>query len=168
MTANYISEVIAVNNHEFLVLERDGNFPLPNDPPAAFKRAYRVDISGATDVSDPANSISGKLFNGKILEIAALDNDSAFAAVTPVRKTLAADIIAEAPGYPHVKTEGIALVSKNILAVSINDDFGVVDDNVGNDIPKYVPLYFPKPVIDKGEVYFKRLDDYRNNVTTSK
>jgi hypothetical protein len=44
---NGINEMVAVNRHQFLVLERDGNAGLE----AAFKKIFLVDISGATDVS---------------------------------------------------------------------------------------------------------------------
>jgi len=44
--ANGISEILAVNDHEFLVLERDSK----GGKEAEFKRIIRIDLSGATDV----------------------------------------------------------------------------------------------------------------------
>lgn len=44
------SEMLALNDHEFLVLERDGK-GLGDGSNAALKQIYKVDISGATDVS---------------------------------------------------------------------------------------------------------------------
>jgi len=44
------SELLALNDHEFLVLERDGK-GLGDDSSAVVKRLYKVDIAGATDVS---------------------------------------------------------------------------------------------------------------------
>jgi hypothetical protein len=47
------SELLALNSHEFLVLERDGK-GLGDDSSAVVKRLYKIDIAGATDVSDLA------------------------------------------------------------------------------------------------------------------
>jgi hypothetical protein len=46
-----VSEIVAVNEHEFLVDERDGK-GLGDDSTAAYKRIYHVDFSGAADVSN--------------------------------------------------------------------------------------------------------------------
>lgn len=46
-----ISDIVAINDHEFLVDERDGK-GLGDNSVAAFKRLYRIDLSGAADVSD--------------------------------------------------------------------------------------------------------------------
>jgi len=43
------SEILALNSHEFLVLERDGK-GLGDDSKAVVKRLYKIDIAGATDV----------------------------------------------------------------------------------------------------------------------
>lgn len=42
-----VSEVLAVNDHEFLVLERDGKAGLE----AAFKKVFHIDLANATDAS---------------------------------------------------------------------------------------------------------------------
>jgi hypothetical protein len=49
------SELLAINSHEFLVLERDGK-GLGDDSTAVVKRLYKIDIAGAIDVS----AISGE------------------------------------------------------------------------------------------------------------
>jgi hypothetical protein len=41
-----VNEILAINDHEFLVLERDGTFG-----DQGFKKVFKVDITGATDVS---------------------------------------------------------------------------------------------------------------------
>lgn len=43
------SEILAINDHEFLVLERDGK-GLGDGSKAVVKRVYKIDISGATDI----------------------------------------------------------------------------------------------------------------------
>lgn len=44
--SNGISEIVAVNDHEFLVLERDGRAGTS----AVFKKIFKIDIAGATDI----------------------------------------------------------------------------------------------------------------------
>jgi hypothetical protein len=44
--ANGVSEILVVNDHEFLVLERDGEA----GNKAKFKRLFKIDISNATDI----------------------------------------------------------------------------------------------------------------------
>jgi hypothetical protein len=51
------SEILAINNHEFLVLERDGK-GLGDGSSAVVKRLYKIDLDGATDIG-PLN-ISGQ------------------------------------------------------------------------------------------------------------
>ncbi|MDI7776142.1 esterase-like activity of phytase family protein [Asticcacaulis sp. EMRT-3] len=46
-----LNEILAVNDHQFLVLERDGK-GLGNESKAAFKRLYLIDLASAQDVSD--------------------------------------------------------------------------------------------------------------------
>jgi hypothetical protein len=159
---NFISDIVAVSNTEFLVLERDGNFPLAGNPASAFKRVYRINVSGASDVSDPSNSVTGMLINGKTLEVAAADNEAGFNALKPVDKSLAVDLIAAFPNFPHDKTEGLALIGKDFIAVSNDDDFGVVDDGAGSFIPKYLPLFNPTKVIDHGVTYFVKIPSTSN------
>ena len=46
------SEILAINDHEFLVLERDNRSWLAAEPQAPTRKwIYRIDIAGATDVS---------------------------------------------------------------------------------------------------------------------
>ena len=50
-TKTTISEIVAVNNHEFLVDERDSK-GLGDDSQAVFKKLYKIDLANAFDVSD--------------------------------------------------------------------------------------------------------------------
>jgi hypothetical protein len=66
------SEILAINNHQFLVDERDGkglgDKPLPTDKPskAEVKKLYLIDLNGAQDVSGVSGDLSkyavGKTF----------------------------------------------------------------------------------------------------------
>jgi hypothetical protein len=50
-----VSEILAINGHEFLVDERDGK-GLGDGSAAAVKQLFRIDLSGATDVSQIAGA----------------------------------------------------------------------------------------------------------------
>ncbi len=72
-----VSEILAINDHEFLVLERDNRSQLkPGDPQDPTRKTiYRIDLDGATDVSStPVLPATGG-------ELAALG-------IKPVTKTL--------------------------------------------------------------------------------
>ena len=88
------SEILALNDHEFWVLERDGK-GLGDGTSAAVKQIWSVNLTGATDVSN----ISGQ---------------AALLAAAPANKTLVLDIRAalNAAGYADTaipaKLEGLA------------------------------------------------------------
>jgi len=116
------SEILAVNNHQFLVDERDGNGlgdkPLPTDTPSAasVKQLYLIDIDGAQDIS----SVSG----GDL---------SAYA----VKKTLFLDVVSKLNGagidslFIPSKLEGMAFgqdvvidgVTQHTLYLANDNDF---------------------------------------------
>jgi hypothetical protein len=64
-TSNLGSEIAALTPTLFLVDERNGTLPGTG---TAIKKVYRVDIANATDISDPAEGVGGKLIGGKTLE----------------------------------------------------------------------------------------------------
>jgi len=144
------SEIIALSNTEFYVLERAGNFPGNASAPAVYKRVYKINLTGATDVSDPADAEAGKLVNGKTLEQLTVEELTA-AGIVPVSKTLVLDILASVPGYAHDKPEGIALVKENLLAVVNDDDFGVATDGNGGIMQKLLPR---TGQVDRGTMFF--------------
>lgn len=68
-----VCEILAVNDHEFLVIERDNRSNLQTPPQAPTRKTiYRIDLTGATDVSGINSLPAGALPAG----------------VTPVSKTL--------------------------------------------------------------------------------
>ncbi|WP_461052151.1 esterase-like activity of phytase family protein [Spirosoma arcticum] len=147
------SEITAITNTTFLVLERDGEYGTDANKNTLFKRVYKIDLTGATDISDLANSANGKLYGGKTVEelktAAVLQTNG----VTPVSKTLVLDLALEtSPVYPHDKAEGLALISPTLLAVANDDDFGVV--GVGTYTAKLLPA---SNTIDRNRVYFVTL-----------
>ncbi len=144
---NRTSDIAAIDQNHFLIIERDGEMPGDLAKPAMVKRVYRVDLTGATDVSDPANGAEGMLFGGKSLESIA-PADLKAAGIVPVKKELLVDLLAL--GYPHDKPEGIAIVDDHTIAISNDDDFGVTDGPAAKLLPKL-------GTTDFNEVYFVNL-----------
>lgn len=109
-----ISDVVAVNDHEFLVDERDGK-GLGDDSNAVFKRIYRIDLTGATDVS----AISG----------------AAALTARAVPKTLFLDVVQVltnhliAPASIPAKLEGIAFGQDVLRNGSLEHTFYIANDN---------------------------------------
>src|SRR5215475_7506156 len=73
-----VSEILAINDHEFLVVERDNRSNLQTPPSAPTRKTiYKIDINGATDVSEVDSLPAG-----------ALPAD-----IVPVKKTLFIDLL---------------------------------------------------------------------------
>jgi hypothetical protein len=108
---NGVSEIVAVNGQEFLVLERDGRAGTE----AAFKKLFKISIAGATDMSSTTLPQTG-IPNG----------------VTPVTKSLFLDMLDPAYGlaganFPE-KLEGLEFGpnlpdGRHLLLVSVDNDF---------------------------------------------
>ena len=91
-----VCEILAINDHEFLVIERDNRSNLQSPPQAPTrKKIYKIDLTGATDVSGINSLPGGALPVG----------------VVPVTKTLFIDLLApEFNLIPTIaeKIEGLA------------------------------------------------------------
>ncbi len=73
-----VSEILAINNQEFLVIERDNRSNLQSPPQAPTRKTiYKINLTGATDVSGIASLPAGALPTG----------------VIPVSKTLFIDLL---------------------------------------------------------------------------
>ncbi|WP_457130475.1 esterase-like activity of phytase family protein [Mucilaginibacter sp. UYNi724] len=155
ITLTGCSEILAVNATTFLTIERDGLYGGAPTNPSAFKKIFKIDVSNATDISDATNSATGKLYSGKTVEEL---NDAAglqTAGITPVTKTLQLDLLKDLPTvYPHDKAEGITLLKGNILVISNDDDFGVVDNGASGFAQKILPA---TKTVDHNRLYFVKL-----------
>jgi len=153
-TSTAVSEIAALSDTTFLVDERDGNFP----GPGAYKKLFKIDISGATDVG-PASTVPGAtydgtkgglLIGGKTIENLVLGQDTATsqatlaaAKITVASKALFLDVDAlllsldpQARFYSHDKIEGVVALNGGRQVVISNDsDFGI--DGVSNSAPPY-------------------------------
>lgn len=58
-TGSGVSEIVALNDHEFLVDERDGK-GLGDGSTAAVKQIFKIDLAGAQDVSSLSGDLSSK------------------------------------------------------------------------------------------------------------
>ncbi|MBB2891707.1 esterase-like activity of phytase family protein [Flexivirga oryzae] len=148
-----VSEISALNDHQFLVDERDGEME-----PNANKKLYRIDLRGATDVgkfSTVRNSRydavgGGLLVSGHTIEgivgkdaTAAATNDLGAVGIKPVRSSLFLDVAGLVTSidptggfFGHDKIEGVAVVDGGKRVVISNDsDFGI--DGLSNDTAPY-------------------------------
>jgi hypothetical protein len=98
-----VNDILAINDHEFLVLERDNRSLTPTPPNESqspnFKRIYKIDLAkpGLTDVSDVAELPQGALPSS----------------ITPVDKTLFLDLLD--PTYKVSPTQTV----KDVIAEKI-------------------------------------------------
>ncbi len=84
-----VCEILAINDHEFLVIERDNRSNLQTPPQAPTRKTiYKINLNGSTDVSDVESLPAGALPAGtvpvsKTLFINLLDADLNLAATIP-------------------------------------------------------------------------------------
>jgi hypothetical protein len=151
--AGAVSEITALSGTTFLVDERDGGFE-----PNAFKKLFKIDLRGATDVGPRASvhgatydaSKGGLLVGGKSIDAYVGTDDTAKSSadlagvgITPVRKSLDVDLGAlltrldPAGGFfGHDKVEGVATTDGGrTIVVSNDNDFGV--DGITNAAPPF-------------------------------
>ena len=183
-TKTAASEITALSNTMFLVDERDGNYP-----PGAYKKIFKIDITGATDVGPQAavagaaydGSNGGLLIAGKTIEslVKNLDTSASSAVlassgITSVSKSLYTDIDALLTGvdsqgrfFSHDKLEGVAVLNDGATLVISNDsDFGI--DGVTNSTPPFQLHAKVSPVTgqqDDGE--FLVIDSIRSTATVT-
>ncbi|UPW19051.1 esterase-like activity of phytase family protein [Agarivorans sp. TSD2052] len=120
------SEIVALTQNQFLVIERDGGFAgAQGNKQAKYKRIYQIDISQATDVSGNVSAKHGLMFAGKTLEQMSWQALSTHK-IKPLEKTLIYDLLVDMPRpYPHDKLEGLWLRANKQLAVLNDDDFAI-------------------------------------------
>ena len=135
---NSNSGIVALNNHEFYVIERDSKFALKDK--VAQKHIYKVDISGATDLERITNqsivnqnATLGLMINNQTLEQFIATNDAHWdtlhkMGINPASKVLVVDAVSEL-NYPHDKLEGLWLRQDGSLGLLNDDDFAAWSSN---------------------------------------
>lgn len=124
-----ISSLVAINDHEFYVLERNNRgVGVGSDFLTADKEVYKIDISGATDVSN-------------------IDLDAAGAAYTKVTKSgvildLDADTLAALGNKSPEKWEGLAIGPKLadgsfLMLAGTDNDYSVTQNGTGTQFDVY-------------------------------
>lgn len=138
-----ISDIVAVNDHEFLVDERDGK-GLGDNSTAIFKKLFHIDLTGAQDVSllTGADALAPAAV-GKILFLDIVATLNAHGIVSN-------DIPAKLEGVafgPDIDVDG---VSRHTLFVANDNDFvGTVTDSLhpaGIDNPNRFFVFAVDPV----------------------
>ncbi|MDY0052970.1 MAG: esterase-like activity of phytase family protein, partial [Aliarcobacter sp.] len=125
------SEITAIDNDTFLVIERDGKFFQKDN--TAVKNIYKIKLSTGTELENIAlssnmqqDSSVGLTIDGKTLETISAEENGwetlASDGIVPVSKTLIVDMIAEV-AFPHDKMEGLIIFNDSTLGVINDDDF---------------------------------------------
>jgi hypothetical protein len=140
------SDITALGGTRYLVIEHDAL----GQGASRQRKIYRIDLGGATDVSDPQNGAEGLLVNGKTIE-ALTPSELAAAAIRPVTKKLVADLLAL--GYPHDKPEGLVVLSLTEIGVINDDDFGITEGPGHKPVTKMAAPGVP----DRSELWVVRL-----------
>ena len=123
------SEIRAIDEHRFLVDEHNGK---------DVKHVYLIDLRGATDVSDPADSENGLKVNGKAIEENTWE-ELAAAGIKPVSKKLVSDVKKDV-NFQSSKFEGMWVADGGKTLWIINDDdFGIDSTDNYTIVPKRLP-----------------------------
>ncbi|WP_246479725.1 esterase-like activity of phytase family protein [Niveibacterium microcysteis] len=121
-TGSGVSEIVAINDHEFLVDERDGK-GLGDNSSAAVKQFFRIDLAGAQDVS----ALSGDLSSKAVGKTLVLD----FASKLSAAGVKANDIPAKIEGLSFGQDIVVGGETRHTLYVANDNDFlsSVTDSN---------------------------------------
>lgn len=161
---NSNSEITALSDDTFLVIERDGKY-LNFSKKKPQKHIYKIKLSSGTNIEN-ANLTKnmkqdeklGLLIDGKTLEQNVLENgweSLTKQGIIPVQKTLVVDVV-DRLKYAHDKLEGIWLIDENTLGVLNDDDFAI-SANKGKIEQKYLDI--AKKTQDASTLYvIKNLD----------
>jgi hypothetical protein len=133
------SGIVAINDHEFYLIEHDRKFPLQDK--ATKKLIYKIDLSQANNIEDVLSNESikqdenlGLTINGQALEQLIAENEENWQilqemAIKPVKKTLVVDVLTTLD-YPHDKLEGLWLRQDGSLGLLNDDDFAMTDTEI--------------------------------------
>ncbi|MCI4667031.1 MAG: esterase-like activity of phytase family protein [Bacteroidia bacterium] len=180
-----LSGICAISNDKFLVIERDSDYPeVEVDPgkvvistPSEYKTIMEIDLSEATDISDPRNGALGLTYKidiadeDKLGEVKDSNTDIISAGYTieqlkdslglakvgikPVRKRMVYDLLFSEIPYLHDKAEGIAFFPKDSCIAIVNDnDFAIDSDKKRGVFQKLNRM----GEMERTEIYFLKLN----------
>lgn len=142
-----VSDIVAVNDHEFLVDERDGK-GLGDGSNAKVKKLYEIDLSGATDITN---------LSGQAAADAAVNKTQFLDIVSELKTELglsAAQIPSKIEGTAFGQDVMLNGVLTHTLYVSNDNDFVPSDSGpnqffvfgfTNSDLPGFVPQQLPVP-----------------------
>lgn len=154
-----VSEILAINDHQFLVVERDNRSWLAPAPEAPTRKwIYKIDISGATDVSGTAQLPSGALPAGivpaqKSLFINLLDPD--FGLQNRDAKAIAEKIegLAWGPDLPDGRHLLYVISDNDLVPQNPTQIYAFALDAALLETPLNLqPQYLPGPLFPPGQV----------------
>ncbi len=131
-----ISEILAINDHEFLVDEHDGK-GLGDDSAAAFKTVFHVDLAGARDVTGVAGEAN--------------------VAGAAVAKTLFLDLVAMLTSHGiaateiPAKLEGLTFGPDEVIAGERRHTLWVANDN--DFLPTLVDSHHPAGIANPNQFF---------------
>ena len=133
---NSNSDIVALDNDTFLLIERDGSFyaggPTAANPEAQ-KHIYKIKLSTGTELESMSgnglvqNETLGLTIDGKTLEEVVIENSGSWdglasKGIHPVEKELVVDMVQQVE-YSHDKMEGLIVFDHSTLGVLNDDDF---------------------------------------------
>src|SRR5262249_40897310 len=160
-TGTGVSEILAVNEHEFLVDERDGK-GLGDGSAAVVKQIFRIDLAGATDVSlvsGAANlaplAVAKTLFLDVVKALTAAGIASIHSPAKLEGLAFGPDVVLN--GAPH---HTLFVANDNDFLAAVPDKNAVVVDNpnqyfvfafADGDLPGFVPQAFTSDGSDEDD-----------------
>jgi hypothetical protein len=146
-----VNEIVAINDHQFLVIERDNGFSAA----AQIKKIYKIDINGATDVSNiPDLRAGGFTPVQKDADISDVDIDAFIDLLDPTYN-IRQQLLDAGIQFPE-KVEGVAFGpdledGRHLLWVTVDNDFlterpsVLLAFGIGGDDFDFVAQSVPEP-----------------------
>lgn len=165
------SGIVALNSHEFYVIEHDRKFPLQDS--SAQKLIYKINISQATDIEAIASTDSikqdetvGLTIDGQTLEQLIAEGEDNWQVlgkldINLAEKNLVVDVLA-ALDYPHDKLEGLWLRQDGSLGLLNDDDFAMTDSTITHSKSTVEQKYLDseKTIEDANRLYIVMPTEY--------
>ena len=153
-----VSEILAVNDHQFLVVERDNRSWLSAEPQAPTRKwIYKIDINGATEVSDRTLSSTtlpaGVVPIQKSLFIDLLDSD--FGLQNRDARAIAEEIegLAWGPDLPDGRHVLYVLSDNDLVPANPTQIYALAIDDAELTSPLGLePQFLPGPLYPPGQV----------------
>lgn len=131
---NSNSEITALDNNTFLVIERDSKYLRLSDKKPQ-KNVYKITLDSGTNIENIALTKNmtqdeelGLLIDGQTLEQSVLTNGWEILKkhqINPVKKELVVDLV-DKLNYAHDKLEGLWVIDEKTLGVLNDDDFATM------------------------------------------